>query len=129
MAMVATVEASISDSVRTILNDLEQLVRSELRLARAELRDDLGAALKAAVLAALALGFGLLAVAFALLALFFGLRAYLPSWLDALLVCVLAAMIGGVLLQMARAYAPPPSLPRTVSTAKENTEWAKQQPR
>ena len=126
---MATVEASIGDSLRTILNDLERLVRSELRLARAELRSDLGAALKAAVLAALALGLGLLAVAFALLALFFALRVYLPSWLAALLVCVLAAIISGTLLQMARAYAPPTTQPRTVSTVKEDIEWAKQQPR
>jgi hypothetical protein len=117
---VATVEGSISDTVRTILSDVEQLVRSELRLARAELRTDLSAAVKAGVFIALAVGLGLLAVAFALLAVFFALRGVLPSWLAALLVCVLAALIAGALLQTGRAYTPPATLPRTASTVKEN---------
>jgi uncharacterized membrane protein YqjE len=126
---VATAEGSISDTVRTILSDVEQLVRSELRLARAELRDDLNAAVKSGVFLALALGFGLMAIGFALLTVFFALRDVVPSWLAALLVCVLAALIAGALLQLARAYASQPALPRTVSTVKEDIAWAKQQSR
>jgi hypothetical protein len=117
---VATVEGSISDTVRTILSDVEQLVRSELRLARAELRSDLSLAVKAGVFIALALGFGLLAAAFALLAVFFALRGFLPSWLAALLVCVLAALIAAALLHRGRAYTPPATAPRAISTVKEN---------
>ena len=126
---MAEVESGIGDTFRSILKDVEELMRSELQLARAELRKDVSALAKVAVFAGLALLLGVLAVAFVLLAVFFVLSGYLPPWLAALLVAVLAAIIAGALLQMARAHAPPPPLPRTVSTVKENIEWAKQQPR
>ena len=84
---------------------------------------------KAAAFAGMALLLAGLAVAFILLAVFFVLSGYLPAWLSALLVAVLAGIIAGALLQIARSFASPPTLPRTVSTVKESIEWAKQQPR
>ncbi len=127
---MAAEESGIGDTLRTILKDVEQLVRSELRLARAELRTEATGMVKAAALAAFALLLGGLAVAFLLLAVFFSIRAHVPAWLSALLVALLAAILAGALIQMARAVVPAPAWPRrTVSTMKENIEWAKQQPR
>ena len=127
--IVAAVESSIGDTLRSILKDVEELVRSELRLARAELRSELNGLAKAAAFAGMGLLLGGLGVAFIFLAIFFVLSGYLPAWLSALLVAVLSAIIAGALLQMARSFASPPKLPRTASTVKENIEWAKQQPR
>ena len=126
---MAETEGGIGDTLRTILKDVEELVRSELRLARAELRSEATGMIKAAALAAFALLLGGLAVAFLLLAMFFGLRGALSAWLSALMVAALAAILAGALVQMARSVVPPPGWPRTVSTIKENIEWAKQQPR
>ena len=124
--IVAAVESSIGDTLRSILKDVQLLVRSELRLARAQLRSDLSGLAKAAAFAGLALVLSVLAVAFTLLAVFFALRSHLPAWLSALLVAVLAGILAGALLQMARSFGPPPALPRTISTVKESIEWAKQ---
>ena len=126
---MAVIESGIGDTLRSILKDVEQLVRSELRLARAELHKDVSARAKVALFAGLAALLGVLAVAFVLLAVFFVLRGYLPAWLSALLVAVLATIFAGALWQVARAHVPATALPRALSAVKENIEWAKQQPR
>jgi uncharacterized membrane protein YqjE len=125
---MATVEGTIGATIHSIVEDVEELLRSELRLARMELRRELADVVKSMALASLGLGLALLAIAFALLAVLFALRGHLPSWLAALLVGALAAIISATLLQAARSYAQP-ALPRALATFKEDLEWAKQQPR
>jgi len=113
------------------INDIRELFRQEISLARVEIRDEL-ANLKSAVIklsaAAVALLLGALLLLTALsrgLAVFFDM----PIWAGFAIVGGLLAILGGVLLAVAwpnlRAIGPVPE--RTVRTLKENVEWVKRQ--
>ena len=113
------------------INDIRELFRQEVSLARVEIREEMANA-KAAVIkisvAAVALLFGTL---FLLTALARGLAVLfdMPIWAGFGIVGGLLAIIGGVLLAVAwpnlRAVGPVPE--RTVRTLKENVEWVKRQ--
>ena len=125
-------EKPMGEIAGELTRDLSLLVRQELELAKAEMKEKgktavpglemLGAAGAAALMAAGALT----ACAVLVLAIF------LPSWLAALLVG--AALAGAAYLlvkrgkeQVAKAGAPIPE--QTIETVKEDVEWAKTQTR
>jgi putative superfamily III holin-X len=118
---------SIGGLFRGILTDLRTLIREEIALARAEIREQAGRARTAAIsfgIAAAALAFG---GTFLLIALSLGIADFLnwPPWAGFLVVAVLLSLTGYVTLssgrkQLANFHA----IPReTVSTLKENSEW------
>ena len=113
------------------INDIRELFRQEISLARVEIRDEM-ANLKSAVVklsaAAVAL---LLGTVLLLMALSRGLAVLfdMPIWAGFAIVGGLLVIVGGVLLAVAwpnlRAIGPVPE--RTVRTLKENVEWVKRQ--
>jgi MFS family permease len=118
---------SIGGLIRGILTDLRTLIREEVALARAEIREQAGRARAAAMsfgIAAAALAFGGI---FLLIAMALGIADLLnwPAWAGFLIVAVLLSLIGYVTLasgrkQLANFHAVPQE---TVSTLKENSEW------
>ena len=126
MAQVGHQE-SIGDLVRGILNDLRQLIREEVALARVEMREQASRAKLAASalgVAAAALAFG---VMFLLVAIAVGIADLLdwPVWAGFLSMALLLTM-GGVLMfaagrrRLRMVHAVPE---QTVETLKENSEW------
>ncbi|RPJ56963.1 MAG: phage holin family protein [Acidobacteria bacterium] len=113
------------------INDIRELFRQEISLARVEIRDEM-ANLKSAVIKLSAAAVALLLGALLLLtALSRGLAVLfdMPIWAGFAIVGGLLAIVGGVLLAVAwpnlRAIGPVPE--RTVRTLKENVEWVKRQ--
>ena len=113
------------------INDIRELFRQEISLARVEIRDEM-ANLKSAVIKLSAAAVALLLGAVLLLtALSRGLAVLfdMPIWAGFAIVGGVLAIIGGVLLALAwpnlRAIGPVPE--RTVRTLKENVEWVKRQ--
>jgi uncharacterized membrane protein YqjE len=122
-------DRSFSDVFQDILHNVQDIVRSEVRLAKTEIREEVGEAKSAAVM----LGGGALtsifALLFFLLTLVYALALVMPSWAAALIVGAALAVIATLMLKtgLRRFKRIHPSPERAVETIKENVEWAKQQ--
>jgi uncharacterized membrane protein YqjE len=120
-------DRSVADLVKELSQETSELVRQELALARAELREQgkragTGAGMLggAGVAGLLTLG-SLTAMVIALL------DTTMATWVAALIVTVVWAVVAGVLALQGRnkiKEATPPA-PRTVDTVKEDVRWAK----
>jgi protein-S-isoprenylcysteine O-methyltransferase Ste14 len=116
-------DASAAGLIRGALEDARQLVRDELALARAELRQELNKATNAGVRFALAAATLWFAGMFVLVALALGLSSWLdwPVWASFGAISIVLAIVGAVFLSMGRqAIRDIKPLPRTVATLKEN---------
>jgi uncharacterized membrane protein YqjE len=120
-------DRSIASVLHDIVGNLQDIIRSELRLARTEIRDEISKAGSAGLFIGAAVLMLAFAMAFALLAIFFVLREYLPPWAAALIVAVGEAVIGALLISSGlKRFKALRAVPKTVATVKENIEWAKQ---
>jgi hypothetical protein len=127
MANPDFVQESTGSLIRGILNDLRTLIREEIALARAEMREQAGRARAAALsfgIAAAALVFGAI---FLLIAIALGIANLLgwPAWTGFLIMALLLCIGGYFTLssgrkQLASVHAVPEE---TVTTLKENSEW------
>ena len=124
---MAEVERSMGGLLSDIVGDLQGIVRAEVRLARAEVKEELASAKRGAMFLAGGAVVLVLCVGLILLALVYALATIWPAWVAALAVAGLAGVVGAALLTAGRkafsAVALPP--PRTASTVRENIQWAK----
>ncbi|MEU4834844.1 phage holin family protein [Streptosporangium sp. NPDC023615] len=120
-------EPSLGQLVGEIGEDLSRLVRQELQLAKAELREEAGKAGKAAGLLGGAGFAGYMVALLLTLAVVFGLGNVMDLGWAALIVAVIWAIAGAVLYTTGRArlreVQPKPE--RTVETLKEDAQWAR----
>lgn len=116
-------DASVGTLIRGALDDMRELIREEIALARVEMRQE------ASKLAAAGVQFGIAGVAlwfagmFLLVAIALGIVAAFgwPAWTGFALVAVVLAIAGAVMLASARqAIRRVEPLPRTVGSIKEN---------
>jgi uncharacterized membrane protein YqjE len=120
---------SFSDVFHDILHNVQDIVRSEVRLAKAEIREEVAVAKSSMVLlggGALTAIFSLL---FSLLTVVYSLALVMPSWAAALIVGAALAVVATLMLTAGlRRFKQIRRTPeRTIETIKENVEWAKQQ--
>jgi uncharacterized membrane protein YqjE len=121
---------SIPDVVRDILANLQEIVRSEFRLAKIEIREEVSKAAQAST----SLGAGLMltfyAIGFLLLAGVYALSIVVATWLAALIVGIAVGVLALILVQQGKkklASVRPPA--ETIDSVKENVQWAKNQAR
>jgi hypothetical protein len=120
-------DASPGELASEVAKDLSTLVRQEIALAKAELRQEA----KTAGVAAGAFGgagfAGYFVLVFLSLALMWGLDALMPLGWAALIVAAVWAVIAAVLAVVGRSrlkrFNPKPE--RTIETVKEDVQWAK----
>jgi uncharacterized membrane protein YqjE len=120
-------ERSVTSVLQDIVGNVQAIVRSEVRLAKLEVREE---AVKAKG-AALLLGVGALCGAFAMLFLLwtivYALAIAVPFWIATLIVTFLVGIAAGLTLKIGvkrlQAVNPPD---RTIETMKENAQWIKQ---
>jgi uncharacterized membrane protein YqjE len=116
-------DASIGGLVRSALDDVRELVREELALARSELKQEASKATSAAIQFSIAGVTLLLAITAFTIALALGISALFdwPSWAGFAVVATLLAVVGAAMAaggrKTVRTVRP---LPRTVHTLKEN---------
>jgi hypothetical protein len=122
-----TAGESLGDLVSELTGDLSKLMRQELELAKAEIRQEATKAGKATGMLAAAGFAGYLTTVLLSLALVFALGAVMPLGWAALIVAVLWGIAGAVLYSTGRARLRTvnPKPERTVETLKEDAEWAK----
>jgi hypothetical protein len=120
-------QTSVGELIGNISNDLSQLFRQEVALAKAELKQEGVKAGKAAGMLAGAGFAGYLAVVLLSFALVFGLANVMDAGWAALIVAVIWLIIGAVLFANGRKKLKTvdPTPRRTVDTLKEDAEWLK----
>jgi Flp pilus assembly protein TadB len=126
-----TEHQSIIEAFRSVIGDVQDLLRAEVRLAEAEVQENVDRAKRAGgligVAAALGLfaGMSLLATSIAVLAI------AMPVWAAALIMTVVLAGAGGFLYSrgIARLRNFHVFLEQTADTINEDIEWAKHRTR
>ncbi len=122
-------DESVGSLVGRLTGDLSKLMRQELDLAKAELREEAKKAGKAAGMLAAAGLAGLMVLIFLSLTLMWLLDKIMYTWLAALIVTLLWAIVGGVLFMMGRKQLAEvnPKPEQTVQSLKEDKEWVQAQ--
>jgi hypothetical protein len=118
-------ERALSDVLQDILRNLQDIVRSEVRLAKVEIRDDARQAAASAVWIAAGTIGALSAWAFLLWTITFALSTRMSMWAATLLValvlaCAASVLVVGGIRRMKRIN---PIPERTIASIKENVEW------
>jgi len=128
-------EPGLTSLVGGIINDFGDLIRQEIRFARAEVKSDLVKTREAVTILAIGIGIasvGGLLLAWMLVHLLHWMTspagsdaATLPLWACFGIVGAVFAVLGGILLQMAvRKFQSFSMLPeKTAETVKENVQW------
>jgi len=121
-------EQPIGELVKQLASETTMLVRQELELAKAEMREKAGKAGPGFGMIGAAGGVALLALG-ALTAFFIlALDGVLPNWLAALIVAIVYGAIAAVLYMRGKQKvddAGSPAPRQTIETLKEDVEWAK----
>lgn len=120
---------SFSAVLQDITANVQDIVRLEVRLAKTEVREEVGKATSAATFLGVGAACGLLGAAFTLLAAVYGLALVLPLWAAALVVGVVLVLVAAVTVRMglARWRRVDPVPDRTIRNVKEQIAWSKQQ--
>jgi uncharacterized membrane protein YqjE len=122
---------SIADLLQGIVGNVQGIIRSEVRLAKAEVREEAMSAGKAAGMLAVGAVLGAYAVGLLLLTVVYALNGPLPDWLAALIVFAVVAIAAAVLakigLDRIKQVSPKPE--QTIDSIKEDVQWVKQQTR
>ena len=120
-------DPSIGELIGNVSNDLSQLFRQEVELAKAELKQEAAKAGKAAGMLGAAGFAGYLTVVLLSFALVFALSNVMDAGWAAVIVAALWAIIGGVLYLRGRTQLATvdPMPRRTVDTLKEDAQWLK----
>ena len=129
MATSPQSQRSLSDVVQDIIANLQQIIRSEMRLATVEIKEKTDQAKKPATTLAIGGVLGLYGVGFVLLASMYALSLVLAPWLAALIVGVVLAIVATILVGSGRkSLKKIQALPeKTVQSVKENVQWSKEQ--
>ena len=119
---------SVAEVLQGIFGNVEELIRSEFRLAKAETREEVSKVAQFSVMLGAGLVLVVYAVGFLLLTIMYALETTLVPWLAALIVAVGVMMVAMVAVSIGRKRMKQVHMPeKTIETMKENVQWAKQQ--
>jgi len=123
--------ASFAELIQNIVSDLQGLVRSEIQLAKTELKEDATQTGRASALLVGGMVLAFYAVGFLLLTAVYALATAMSDWLAALIVGVVVAVVAGILAMLGYQRIKQVNLmpEQTVETVREDVEWVKQQTR
>jgi uncharacterized membrane protein YqjE len=119
----------LSRILQEILNHLAEIVRSEARLARVEIRQDLAQVANASAFLGIAAVFALFALGFILLGVMYALGTSIALWLSGVIVGVGAGLVAAVFALIGRKKLKRAELrpEKTIRSFQENVTWMKKQ--
>jgi uncharacterized membrane protein YqjE len=122
---------SIAQILQQIVNRVSEIIRSEVRLAKTEIRQDVSEYLKAGAFLMLAALLACFALGFVLLGAVYAFATAVAPWLAAVLVGVLVAIPGTALFFIGRNKLTIASIKpdQTLRTLEDNVSWIKKQTR
>ena len=123
-------ERSIPGVLKDIATSLQQLIRSEIKLAKVEVTESAKHARASVIMLASGGLLGIYALGFILLASMFALELALPNWLSALIIGFVLIVGAGAGLAAGLARFKSIRAPEaTMQTVKEDLRWMSEQPR
>ena len=118
---------SIPEIFQDVLTNIQDIVRAEVRLAKAELGEELNAARSTGVLLGVGAVAAIFSTLFLLLACVYALGLVIPDWAAALIVAaavgIAAAVTLGIGLKRLKTIQ---AAPKTAASLRENVRWARQ---
>jgi len=122
-------QRTVPELLGNIVDNIQQIIRSEFRLAKAELQEKASRASKPATTSGVGFLLGLYGLGFLLLAAVYALSMVMAAGLAALIVGGVLALVSVALvtsgIKKLKALNPAPE--RTIQTLEENVQWAKDQ--
>jgi uncharacterized membrane protein YqjE len=120
---------SIAEVLQDIVQNIQEIFRSEFRLAKVEIHDEAAKALRFSIPLVIGLVLSLYALGFILLAVVHALSTVVDPWLASLIVgaAVLVISIGLINIGRKRLKQVKVVPEKTIGTVKENVQWAKHQ--
>jgi uncharacterized membrane protein YqjE len=120
-------ERPMADVVKDIIGNAQEMVRSEIRLARVEIREEASKTARAGAMLAAGGVIGMIGAVFLLVCVAQLLDLVMPDWVAALLVGLALGIAAAVLVSKGRANLRMPVPDKTIENVKENVEWMKNQ--
>lgn len=123
---MAAVDRSLSDVLHDIIGNVQEMVRSEVRLAKTEIREQVAGAKSWLVLISAGAVTAMFAILFLLLTAVFSLALLIPLWTSTLIVG--AALGAGASAMLARGFGRFKRLYQATETTRDQGEqqWTKQ---
>jgi len=125
--MAPQIHRSVQEVLQDIVGNLQEIIHSEFRLAKAELKEEAVRASMPAATFGIGLVFGFYGIGFLLLSLVFWLTTLMSVWLAALLVGAALAIVAIALTSSSgkklRRVNPTPD--KTIRSLEENVLWMK----
>ena len=120
---------TMSEVLQDIVANIQEIVRSEFRLAKVEINEEATKAIRSSIPLVIGVLFSLYALGFILLAVVHALSLVVDAWLAALIVGFGVLVISMILVSVGRKrFKQVKIVPeKTVVTVKENVQWAKHQ--
>ncbi|HXN22929.1 MAG TPA: phage holin family protein [Candidatus Dormibacteraeota bacterium] len=127
--MAAQNERSVPEVLQDIVRNLQEIIRSEFRLAKTEIKEEGGKARRPGITIGWGLILAIYAVGILLLAIVYALSTALAPWLAALIVgVVVLALSGAFIITGTKKLKEVRAVPeKTIESVKENLQWAKHQ--
>jgi|KBSMisStaDraftv2_1062788.scaffolds.fasta_scaffold02844_6 uncharacterized membrane protein YqjE len=123
-------ERSVSDVLQDIFGNVQDIVRSEVRLAKVEIQAEAGKTAHAAKSLIAGAVLGLYAGGLLLLAAVYGLSMVLAPWLAALAVGAFLLVLAVILISVGQGRLRLVKKPeKTIRTVKEDVQWLRDQTR
>jgi hypothetical protein len=124
--MVAGIR-SIPEILQDVLTNIQDIVRGEVRLAKAELAEELSGARSGGLLIGVGAVAAIFSTLFLLLACVYALSLVMPNWAAALIIAAAAGAGAAVTLGLGvKRFRTIQAAPKTAASLKENVRWAKQ---
>ena len=122
-------ERSLSVVLQDIMRNVQEIIRAEVRLARAEIREEASKAFSSMVWVMVGAVCAAFAMTFLLWTVVYAVGLVWPMWAATLVVAAVLGLAGAVMLSsgISRVTHVSPTPERTVETMKENVAWVKQQ--
>jgi len=122
-------DRSFASVLEDIVNNIQGIIRSEVRLAKAEIQEEAGKAGKAGRLLGVGAVLAFYATGFLFLTCVYALETAVDPWLAGLIVTLVVGIGAAVLITagLKRMKRVDPLPEKTIQTVKENFEWAKNQ--
>jgi hypothetical protein len=120
---------SVPEVLQDIVGNIQEIIRSEFRLAKAEVKQEASQAAPPLKMIVAGAAIGFYALGFLLFTAVMGLATMMATWLAALIVGGVLGLIALVLMTSASKRLKQVNTvhERTIETMKENVQWAKNQ--
>jgi len=120
-------DRSVGEVLKDIFGNVQEMIRSEIRLARAEIREEAGKTADSAKMLGAGAVMALFGLGFVLVAITQALAMVMPAWAASLIMGAVLGIGGGALIMSGKAHLQAPTPRKTMENVKENVEWMKNQ--